>query len=374
MAGIYIHIPFCKQACHYCDFHFSTSLGKKNEMITAIQKELFLRKSELEQTTIETIYFGGGTPSMLSFEEIEAILESVYENYTITDNPEITLEANPDDLTEAKIKEFSKSKINRLSIGIQSFFDTHLQFMNRAHAGDEAIKCLEIATQYFDNITIDLMYGIPKMTMQEWKENLEIAFSFNVNHISSYVLTVEPKTALEKFIRQGTCPDVSGSESWAHFSMLVEETEKQGYIQYEISSFGKPGCFSKHNSSYWKGATYIGIGPGAHSFDKKSRSWNVSNNPLYIKSIAKDIVPITKEILSLDDQYNEYVMTGVRTIWGISLAYIQEEFGEVYVQHTLKVAASHLQEKNIQLEANIIRTTQKGQFLCDGIAADFFRV
>jgi oxygen-independent coproporphyrinogen-3 oxidase len=374
MAGIYIHIPFCKQACHYCDFHFSTSLGKKNEMITAIQKELVLRKSELATTTIETIYFGGGTPSMLSFEEIEAILETIYKNYTITENPEITLEANPDDLTETKIKEFSNSKINRLSIGIQSFFDAHLHFMNRAHAGDEAKKCLELATQYFDNITIDLMYGIPKMTMQEWKENLEIAFSFDVNHISSYVLTVEPKTALEKFIRQGTCPDVSGSESWAHFSMLVEETEKQGYIQYEVSSFGKSGYFSKHNSSYWKGATYIGIGPGAHSYDKTSRSWNVSNNPLYIKSIAKDIVPITKEILSLDDQYNEYVMTGVRTIWGISLAYIQEEFGEAYVQHTLKVAALHLQEKNIQLKDNIIRTTQKGQFLCDGISTDFFRV
>ncbi len=343
-------------------------------MIVAIQKELLLRKSELAHTTIETIYFGGGTPSMLSFEEIEAILETVYENYHITDNPEITLEANPDDLTEAKIKEFATSKINRLSIGIQSFFDAHLQFMNRAHAGNEAKRCLEIATHYFDNITIDLMYGIPNMTLDEWKENLEIAFSFNVHHISSYILTVEPKTALEKFIRQGTCPNVSESESWAHFTMLVAETEKKGYIQYEISSFGKPGYFSKHNSSYWKGATYIGIGPGAHSFDKISRSWNVSNNPLYIKSIAKDIVPITKEILSLDDQYNEYVMTGVRTIWGISLVYIQQEFGDAYVQHTLKVAKSHLQEKSIQLEANVITTTQKGQFLCDGIAADFFRV
>jgi len=343
-------------------------------MISAIQKELILRTSELADTTIETIYFGGGTPSMLSFDEIEAILETVYENYSITENPEITLEANPDDLTEAKIKEFATSKINRLSIGIQSFFDAHLQFMNRAHAGNEAKKCLEIATRYFDNITIDLMYGIPNMTLAEWKENLEIAFSFKVNHISSYILTVEPKTALEKFIRQGTYPAISESESWAHFTMLVEETEKQGYIQYEISSFGKPGYFSKHNSSYWKGATYIGIGPGAHSFDKTSRSWNISNNPLYLKSIAKNIVPITKEILSIDDQYNEYVMTGVRTIWGISLTYIQQEFGDEYVQYTLKVAQSHLREKTIQLEENIIRTTQKGQFLCDGIAADFFRV
>jgi oxygen-independent coproporphyrinogen-3 oxidase len=212
------------------------------------------------------------------------------------------------------------------------------------------------------------------MTMEQWKENLEIAFSFNVNHISSYVLTVEPKTALEKFIRQGTCPDVSGSESWAHFSLLVEETEKQGYIQYEISSFGKPNYFSRHNSSYWKGATYIGIGPGAHSYDKTSRSWNVSNNPKYIKSIAQEIVPITKEILSLDDQYNEYIMTGLRTIWGISLVYIQQEFGDAYVSYTHKVAKIHLQEKNMQLEENILKTTQKGQFLCDGIATDFFRV
>jgi oxygen-independent coproporphyrinogen-3 oxidase len=335
---------------------------------------LQLRKNELETVTIKSIYFGGGTPSLLSLDELNVILDAVYENYTISKTPEITLEANPDDLSETKIRELATSRVNRLSIGIQSFFDTHLHLMNRAHKGDEARNCLKIATQYFDNITIDLMYGIPEMTLQEWKENLEIAFSFDVNHISSYVLTVEPKTALEKFIREGTYPKISDSDSLAHFTMLVEETEKQGYIQYEISSFGKPNYFSKHNSSYWKGAIYIGIGPGAHSFNKTSRSWNVSNNPLYVKNIQADTLPLTTEILSLDDQYNEYVMIGMRTIWGISLKYIQEEFGESYKTHTLTSAEHYFQEKSIEKDADIIRTTQKGKFLVDGIVAVFFKV
>ncbi|QHI38269.1 Oxygen-independent coproporphyrinogen-III oxidase-like protein YqeR [Kordia antarctica] len=343
-------------------------------MISAIQKELFLRKSELSETTIETIYFGGGTPSMLSLEEIQAILKTVYENYKVSHNPEITLEANPDDLTEIKIKELAASPINRLSIGIQSFFEEHLQAMNRAHVAEEAKKCLELATHYFDNITIDLMYGVPNMTIEQWKTNLETAFSFGINHISSYALTVEPKTALEKFIRQGKYPNVSEEEALAHFTILVEETEKQGFIHYEISNFGKPNYFSKHNTSYWKGATYIGIGPGAHSFQKTMRSWNVSNNPLYIKSIKENNLPSTTENLSLDDQYNEYVMTGLRTIWGISLVYIQQEFGGSYVDHTLHIAKTHLQEKTISQEAIFIKTTQKGKFLCDGIASDFFRI
>ncbi|WP_046755066.1 radical SAM family heme chaperone HemW [Kordia jejudonensis] len=374
MAGIYIHIPFCKQACHYCDFHFSTSLAKKDVMLEAIHKELQLRKDELKDVLIETIYFGGGTPSLLSLAELNKILEVVQEQYTVIETPEITLEANPDDLSEAKIKELAASPINRLSIGIQSFFEDDLQLMNRAHKAEEAKHCLEIATQYFDNITIDLIYGIPTMSMQQWKENLQIAFNFGIRHISSYALTVEPKTALEKFIRQGTYPNVSEEESLAHFNVLLEETAKKGFIHYEISNFGKPEYLSKHNTSYWKGAKYIGIGPSAHSFSKTTRSWNVANNALYIKKIQEGILPSTIETLSLDDQYNEYIMTGLRTIWGISLSYIQEEFGEHYKLHTVQCAETHLTEKTIQQEAGIIKTTQKGKFLCDGIASDFFKV
>lgn len=349
-------------------------MAKKDRVLQALQKELQLRKAELAETTVETIYFGGGTPSMLSLEEVQAILETVYEHYTVVSTPEITLEANPDDLTEVKIKELAKSPINRLSIGIQSFYEAHLQLMNRAHNSEEAKKCLEIATQYFDNITIDLIYGVPNMTMEEWKTNLETVFSFEINHISSYALTVEPKTALEKFIRQGKVKDVSEEESLAHFNELVSATEKQGFVHYEISNFGKPKYFSKHNTSYWKGATYIGIGPSAHSFDTKTRSWNVSNNTKYVKSIEENILPLTIEKLSKNDQYNEYVMTGLRTIWGISLAYIRENFGESYLQHTKHIAKQHLEENTIQRSAEAIKTTQKGKFLCDGIAADFFKV
>lgn len=374
MAGIYIHIPFCKQACHYCDFHFSTSLAKKDTMLKAIQEELQLRKGELKDVLIETIYFGGGTPSLVSLGELNNILEIVQENYTVAKVPEITLEANPDDLSEEKIKELAASPINRLSIGIQSFFDEDLVLMNRAHKAEEAKKCLEIATRYFDNITIDLIYGVPTMDMQQWKENLKIAFDFGIRHISSYALTVEPKTALEKFIRQGTYPNVSEEESLAHFNVLVDETAKNGFIHYEISNFGKPDYFSKHNTSYWKGASYIGVGPSAHSFNKTTRSWNVANNSIYIKNIQQGKLPSTIETLSLDDQYNEYVMTGLRTIWGISLAYIQEQFGEDYKLHTLKCAKTHLAEKTIQQENTLIKTTQKGKFLCDGIASDFFKV
>lgn len=343
-------------------------------MLHALQAELQMRTLELGDELVETIYFGGGTPSVLSLEEINQILYTVYHYYNVSKTPEITLEANPDDLTEAKIIELSKSKINRLSIGIQSFFDEHLTLMNRAHNSKEAKKCLDIATQYFDNITIDLIYGIPDMTLQQWKVNLNTVFNFGIAHISSYALTVEPKTALEKFIRQGKYKDVSEEDALAHFNTLVAATEKQGFVHYEISNFGKPDFFSKHNTSYWKGASYLGIGPSAHSYQKGKRSWNVSNNAKYLKSIAAKQLPLTTEQLSKDDQYNEYVMTGLRTIWGISLEYIQEQFDKNYLHHTKEIAKTHLQEKTLQAVENTLKTTQKGKFLCDGIAADFFKV
>ncbi|WP_339659264.1 radical SAM family heme chaperone HemW [uncultured Polaribacter sp.] len=372
MSGIYIHIPFCKQACFYCDFHFSTSLKKKEDMISALVKEIEIRKDELNNSIIETIYFGGGTPSVLSSKEIEIVIDAVYKNHQVVEHPEITLEANPDDLSEEKIIELSKSPINRLSIGIQSFFEKDLKLMNRAHNSEEAKKCLEIANRYFTNISVDLIYGIPDCTHQEWKENIQTALSFGVPHISSYALTVEEKTPLASFIKKGIIKNVDDEKAQAQFLILIEELEKVNFIHYETSNFGKEGFFSKNNSAYWLGNPYLGIGPSAHSFDGKKRSWNVSNNTKYIKSIAQNILPSESEILSKTDGYNEYVMTGLRTIWGVSLEKIKHDFGEKYSEYLESQAKKHLENKVLFLENNVLKTTKKGKFLSDGIASDLF--
>ena len=372
MAGIYIHIPFCKQACYYCDFHFSTSLKKKNDLISCLTKEIEIRKIELKNEKIETIYFGGGTPSLLSLIEIEILLDSIYRNFKVSDNPEITLEANPDDLSEVKIIELANSPINRLSIGIQSFFEEDLKMMNRTHNADQAKNCLENATQYFENITIDLIYGIPNMSNQHWRENLQIAFDFGVNHISSYALTVEPKTALDSFIKQGKYPDVNETLAKEHFDILVSETTKNGFVHYEISNFGKPNYFSKHNTSYWLGKKYLGIGPSAHSFNKKTRSWNIANNAKYIKEIQQNKLPREVEILSKKDVFNEYIMTGLRTIWGASLEKIKSDFGTEYVAYLKNVSKKYIELELLYLENEILKTTKKGKFLSDGIASDLF--
>ncbi|RBN49720.1 radical SAM family heme chaperone HemW [Flavobacterium psychrolimnae] len=374
MSGIYIHIPFCKQACHYCDFHFSTSMKKKEEMVLAIAKEIQMRKSEFENQEVETIYFGGGTPSVLTSEEINFLISEVYKNYSVIENPEITLEANPDDLSSERIIELSKSKINRLSIGIQSFFEEDLQLMNRAHNSAEAKKCLEEATQYFDNISLDLIYGIPAMSNEKWKQNIETALSFGIPHISSYALTVEPKTALNKLIQTGKIAAPIDEVAQEHFAILVELLEANDFIHYELSNFGKENYFSKNNSAYWLGKKYIGIGPSAHSYDGVSRSWNVSNNPLYIKSIDAGKLPNEIEILSLSDRYNEYIMTGLRTIWGVSLERIKTEFGQSYLDYLMKQAQKFLDDEFLFIENGILKPTKKGKFLTDGIASDLFWV
>ncbi|WOD44631.1 radical SAM family heme chaperone HemW [Hwangdonia lutea] len=394
MAGIYIHIPFCKQACFYCDFHFSTSLKKKNELIQSLVKELELRKDELKNQSVETIYFGGGTPSLLSIDELLLIIETVYKNYSVIENPEITLEANPDDLINNRILELSNTPINRLSIGIQSFFEDDLKSMNRAHNAHEAKACLQEATRHFDNITIDLIYGIPNMSLEKWKDNLDIAFSFGVNHISSYALTVEPKTALDAFIKKGTYPPIDEQLALQHFNHLIEKTNAQGFVHYEISNFGKPNYFSKHNTSYWQGKPYIGIGPSAHSFSKNQRSWNVSNNSKYIQSIQNNELPNTVEILSVKDQYNEYIMTGLRTIWGVSLNKVGADFGKEYLIHLKNTSEKYI-EKGLVVIANVasqdvifeeitssqtsqndfrLTTTPKGKFLVDGMASELFMI
>ena len=379
MSGIYIHIPFCKQACHYCDFHFSTSMKKKEEMVLAIAKEIQMRKSEFDildgarsDNTIETIYFGGGTPSVLTSQEIKFLIDAVYSNFTVIENPEITLEANPDDLSEERIIEWSQSKVNRLSIGIQSFFDEDLQLMNRAHNSAEAKKCLEFATQYFDNISVDLIYGIPAMSNEKWKQNIQTALSFGIPHISSYALTVEPKTALKKLIETGKIAAPKDEVAEAHFIILVETLEANDFIHYELSNFGKANYFSKNNSAYWLGKKYIGIGPSAHSYDGVSRSWNVSNNSMYLKSIRDNKLPNEIEILSVTDRYNEYVMTGLRTVWGVSLNRIENEFGIEYLEYLNKQAQKFLDDDLVFIENNILKPTAKGKFLTDGIASDLF--
>ena len=372
MSGIYIHIPFCKQACHYCDFHFSTSMKKKDEMVLALAKEISMRKDEFENEIVETIYFGGGTPSVLSNEEINFLISEVYKNYKVAENPEITLEANPDDLSSERILALSKSPINRLSIGIQSFYENDLKMMNRAHNSAEAIKCLQEATQYFDNISLDLIYGIPGMSDEMWKKNIETALSFGIPHISSYALTVEPKTALRKLIDTGKIAEPQDETASNHFMILVETLQKKGFIHYELSNFGKENYFSKNNSAYWLGKKYIGIGPSAHSYDGEKRGWNIANNSLYLKAIENNELPIENEILTVSDRYNEYVMTGLRTIWGVSLERIEKEFGKDYLDYLQKQSQKFLDDELLSIENNILKPTAKGKFLTDGIASDLF--
>ncbi|MBQ4913904.1 radical SAM family heme chaperone HemW [Maribacter sp. MMG018] len=374
MSGIYIHIPFCKQACHYCDFHFSTSMGKKEAMVDALCSEMELRKMEFEGEVVETIYFGGGTPSVLEPQEIQRLIATVYAHYQVSESPEITLEANPDDLSEEKLNQLANGPINRLSIGIQSFFEEDLQLMNRSHTADQAEKVLGMAAQKFDNISIDLIYGMPNMTQDRWRHNIKKALSFNIGHISSYALTVEPKTALATFVKKGLVKPADDEVAQAHFNELYETLIKEGYVCYEISNFGRPGYFSKNNSAYWQQKKYIGIGPSAHSFDGRRRGWNINNNPKYIKAIDKGELPIEIEELTDNDKYNEYIMTGLRTIWGVSLNRIAADFGPRYETYLLARSKKYIKEKLLTLDQNVLLTTKKGKFLADGIAADLFMV
>ena len=376
MSGIYIHIPFCKQACHYCDFHFSTSMKKKDEMVLALAKELQLRKDEFqfdaEFPCIETIYFGGGTPSVLTVKEIQLLIDTVRQNYPVSQNPEITLEANPDDLSEENLRAFAAIGINRLSIGIQSFFEEDLKLMHRAHDSVQAKKCLELATRYFDNISLDLIYGIPGMTNERWRQNIETALSFGIPHISSYALTVEPKTALNKLIQTGKVAAPKDEVAQEHFLILVETLEANGLVHYELSNFGQENYFSRNNSAYWLGKKYLGIGPSAHSYDGVSRSWNVANNALYLKAIQNNELPCEAEILTQEDRYNEYMMTGLRTIWGVSLIRIEQEFGPDYLNYLKQQSQKFISDGLLIITDGILTPTLKGKFLTDGIASDLF--
>lgn len=343
-------------------------------MLDALAKEIVMRTHELKGETIQTIYFGGGTPSILNTQEITELLDLIYKQFTVNPTAEITLEANPDDLTTEKLAQLSNTKINRLSIGVQSFFEDDLKFMNRAHTATESIECIKEASKYFDNITIDLIYGVPNMSTEKWQQNLDKAFELNVPHISSYALTVEEKTALSNFIKKGIVKPLDEALAQEHFNLLVSETNKQGFVHYEISNFGKPAYFSKHNTSYWQGTTYIGIGPSAHSYNKTQRSWNISNNQKYIQSIEKGILPCETETLSKKDRFNEYIMTGLRTIYGVSLNKILTDFGDTTHASLLKNAEKFILQNLLEIKDNTLLTTKKGKFLADGIASDLFEV
>lgn len=373
MAGIYLHIPYCKKACHYCNFHFSTSLQTKNEFVEALLKEISQRKDFLQQEKIETIYFGGGTPSLLIYTELKAILERIRENFPVTADAEITLEANPDDITAEKIQDWVSLGINRLSIGIQSFFEEDLIWMNRVHNAKQAEDCIRIAQQEgITNLTIDLIYGTPGLTNEKWLLNLEKVKQLGVQHVSCYALTVEPKTALDQMIRKGKKEDVVPGNQADQFLMLVEWAAVNDFEHYEISNFAKKGFRSRHNSAYWSGALYLGLGPSAHSFDGKARQWNVSNNALYIKSIEGGMLPIEEEQLTETQQLNEYIMTSLRTSEGTDLTRISEKFGTQYEQQVLKDSQRYLSSGKMQMINNRLVLTKEGKFFADGIAADLF--
>lgn len=374
MAGIYIHIPFCKQTCSYCDFHFSTSLKSKEAFVSSLMREIDLQKNYLGvEVLIETIYFGGGTPSLLSANELNKIFKTLYENFSIAKNAEITLEANPDDLSKAKLKELKLSPVNRLSIGIQSFFEEDLKLMNRAHNAEQAEICIKESQQAgFENITIDLIYGTPGLSNAKWKKNLAKVFSYDIQHLSSYSLTIEEKTPLESHIKKGKVKPVDEEQSAEQFLILMEETAKNGYEQYEISNFSKQGFHSRHNSNYWKGVKYLGLGPSAHSFDENSRQWNVSNNFRYIQSITENKIPAEKEILTIEQKFNEYMMTALRTSSGISLEKVETEFGANYLSNLLVEAKNYLDCSKIILKENHLILTNSGKLIADRISSDFF--
>ena len=374
MSGIYIHIPFCKQACHYCNFHFSTSILLKKEMINAIGKEIALAPYyEGASSEVTSIYFGGGTPSLLNKDELNLVMDALHNKFKINPLAEITLEANPDDINIGKLNEWKAIGVNRLSVGIQSFLQSELEWMNRAHSAADALHCItQIKEAGFTDFSIDLIYGSPLLSNEDFKKNVDIIIEQNVPHISCYALTVEPSTALHKMIEQHKKLPVETEKQAAQFLLLMQWMEEAGYEHYEISNFAKPGMRSKHNSSYWQGAKYYGFGPSAHSYDGSRRMWNISNNALYIQSLKNNAIPAEEEILTSTQQLNEYIMTGLRTIEGLNLQTISKMFGSNYSDKLLQQSEKwQTGEKMIRTDAGLA-LTREGKLFADGIAADLF--
>ena len=372
MAGIYIHIPFCKQACHYCDFHFSTSLKYKDELLQLLIKEVQLQKGYFDNETIETIYFGGGTPSILSSDEISLLIGTITGLHTVASDAEITLEANPDDLHKEKLQSLRQTEVNRFSIGVQSFFDDDLRWMNRVHRANEAEAVVKRAQDAgFENLTVDLIYGYPLLTDQKWNYNLDKVFELDVPHISSYAMTVEPKTALASFIKKKKQPVMDDQQGAGQFILLMGAMQARGFEHYEISNFCKPGHYSRHNSNYWKGVKYLGIGPSAHSYNGETRQWNIANNAKYIQSLEIGDIPAETEILTETDRLNEYIMTSLRTMWGLNLNKLHSIAAGAPTE-LLIAARRYFDNQWIIQKDSVIYLTQTGKLYADSIASGLF--
>ncbi len=371
MAGIYIHIPFCRKVCYYCDFHFTVSFKSKEKVISAICKELQDRESFLENQLIDTIYFGGGTPSAIEIESIQRIFDTLDKNYKVSPLPEITLEANPDDLTEDYLHNLKKIGINRLSIGVQSFYDKHLLWMNRRHNAFNAELCINLAKKTgFNNINIDLIYGIPGMTDFEWQYNLNKFFELDIPHLSAYHLTIEPKTVFGVKKKKGEIFEIAEDDSVSQFNILTEKMGKEGYLHYEISNFAREGWFSQHNLGYWKNKHYLGIGPSAHSFNGILRRWNTKIHSDYIKEVESEKSYFEMEVLTEVEKFNDYILTNLRTIWGINTREVTRIFGQLYTDHVLQAAAKYLEY--IISEGEILKLNLRGKFIADRIASELF--
>jgi oxygen-independent coproporphyrinogen-3 oxidase len=372
MAGIYFHFPFCRQACHYCNFHFSTQLKHQDEMLLGFEKEIELRV-EHWNSALESIYFGGGSPSLLSITSIEKLINVVYKNFKLCDSIEITLEVNPDDVSFEYLEALSSIGINRLSIGIQSFLNSELKLMNRIHNADQGIKTIEWTAQLFDNFSVDLIYGIPSSDLSNWKKNLNQALSFDVPHLSIYALTVEPQTVLAHQVKNKKIQLLEEDLVKSQYDWMVNRMEAEGFQNYEFSNFSKPGFISVNNSNYWKGKAYMGVGPAAHSFDgKRTRSWNLPNNIKYLDFIQHGILPTQSEILNTNDAFNEYLMTRLRTSWGVSIQKINDTFGKHYSDYLEKQVENHLINQRVYWDGDALKVTKKAKFLTDGIASDLF--
>lgn len=374
MAGIYLHIPFCKQACNYCNFHFTTSLRFKDDLVAALVKEIRLQKAYLADDPIHTIYFGGGTPSLLSIGDCRLLIETIQHTFNVATDAEITLEANPDDITSEKLNGWKDTGINRLSIGVQSFFEEELRWMNRAHTAHHARQCIELSLATgFTNLTIDLIYGSPLLTNEMWEQNVQTAIQYNIPHLSCYALTVEERTPLHKLISNQQKPPVDADKQGHQFLLLMQWLRSAGYEHYEVSNFAKPGHRSRHNSSYWKGQAYLGLGPSAHSFNGRERQWNVANNQQYISAIQQGEVPFEKEVLSSADQLNEYLMISLRTMEGIDLNVIENKWGYTERERLLTTIKPSLQHGTVIQQNHQLKLTDEGLLLADGIASTLFK-
>ena len=373
MSGIYVHIPFCRQACTYCDFHFSTSLQSVDRMIASLEKEIILRKNYLLNEDVETIYFGGGTPSLIETSFINRLMRVIRKEYNVSTDAEVTVEANPDDLTIEKCEQLYSAGVNRLSIGIQSFSDADLKFMNRAHNSKQALTSVKNARLAgFKNISIDLIYGIKQSEPGQWENNLNMALNLGVEHLSCYALTIEPRTALADMIRKKKVAPPDDEKTISEFEKLMDSAAVGGFEHYEISNFARDKKYSKHNTSYWQRKKYLGIGPSAHSYNGMSRQWNVSNNQVYIRSLTENIIPFEIEELSESNKFNEYVLTSLRTIWGIDILLVDSEFGQLRKGELLKQIQKFINEGMIISSGNNFILTKEGKFFADRIASEMF--